>query len=140
MNYKISTIVLGLILIVTWVFYFGSFFEKNEMRMSDGRWSKNMMSGMHQMPDASMMDNDSAMGMRDMMMDMTSRMDGKSGAELEKVFLEDMIVHHEGAIQMAQKLKQGTTRTELTEMADDIISTQTKEVETMKRWLGEWFK
>lgn len=140
MNYKIATIVLASILVITWISYFSPFFERNEMRMSNGRWSQNMMSGMHQMSDGSMMDNRSAMDMRNMMMDMTSRMDGKKGAELEKVFLEDMIVHHEGAIQMAQKLKDGTTRTELIQMADDIISTQTKEVEMMKKWLGEWFK
>lgn len=136
MNYKISTIVLAFILVITWIFYFGAFFEKNEMGMS----SQKIMSGMHQMSDGSVMDNHSAMDMKNMMMDMTSRMNGKKGAELEKVFLEDMIVHHEGAIQMAQKLKEGTTRAELTEMADDIVSTQTKEVEMMKRWLGEWFE
>lgn len=127
-NYKYTTYILAGLFIVTLFFLVcGKKYGDREM-MGHG-----FMDGMRH-------DMKKEMGMHTMMMDMTSRMEGKSGAELERIFLEDMIIHHEGAIEMAQKLKEGTTRAELLEMADDIISTQTKEVETMKGWLREWFK
>lgn len=75
-----------------------------------------------------------------MMMDMAGNMKGLTGEELEKVFLQDMIPHHEGAVEMAELLKAGTTRPELLEMADAIIEAQTKEIEQMKTWQKEWFQ
>ncbi len=77
--------------------------------------------------------------MHSMMMDMTERMKGKTGDELDKVFLEDMIVHHQGAVDMAVELQKGTARPELQKMATDIIDVQTKEIDMMKTWLGTWF-
>jgi uncharacterized protein (DUF305 family) len=100
-----------------------------------------MMSGkMHMMGDGKMMSNDMKMGsMDDMMMDMSKNMDGKTGAELEKTFLKDMITHHEGAVDMAKKLLEGTKRPELTKMGQDIITVQSKEIEMMKGWLNTWY-
>lgn len=77
--------------------------------------------------------------MHGMMMDMTERMKGKTGDELDKVFLEDMIIHHQGAVDMAVELQKGTARPELQKMATDIIDVQTKEIDMMKAWLGTWF-
>lgn len=96
------------------------------------------MQGMHMMPDGSMMSN-SGSDMGSMMMDMTTRMKGKTGDELDKVFLEDMIVHHEGAVDMAKELQKGTNRPELQKMAKDIIDVQTGEITMMENWLKEWF-
>lgn len=96
------------------------------------------MHGMHMMPDGSMMSN-SGSDMGSMMMDMTARMEGKTGDELDKVFLEDMIVHHEGAVDMAKELQKGTKRPELQKMAKDIIEVQTGEITMMENWLKEWF-
>lgn len=93
---------------------------------------------MHRMPGGDMMGGEMG-GMNDMMMDMTSRMQGKAGDALDKVFLEDMIVHHQGAVDMAKILKAGTQRPELQKMADDIISVQTKEIDIMKNWQTTWF-
>jgi uncharacterized protein (DUF305 family) len=70
---------------------------------------------------------------------MSAKLDGKTGAELEKAFLEEMIPHHEGAIEMAEKLKNGTQKPELLDLADKIIVTQTSEIVTMKQWLDSWF-
>lgn len=94
--------------------------------------------GMHMMPDGSMMSN-SGSDMQGMMMDMTARMEGKTGDELDKIFLEDMIVHHQGAVDMAKELQKGTERPELQKMAKDIIEVQTKEITMMEKWLSEWF-
>ena len=90
------------------------------------------------MPDGTMMGN-SGSNMDSMMMDMTARMKGKTGDELDKVFLQDMIVHHEGAVDMAKELQKGTKRPELQKMAKDIIDVQTNEISMMKNWLRDWF-
>lgn len=103
-----------------------------------GMRSNQGMSGMHRMHDGTMMSN-SDMDMDSMMMDMTARMKGKTGAELERVFLEDMIIHHEGAVDMARELQKGTNRPELQKMAKDIIDVQTSEINMMKGWLRDWF-
>lgn len=64
---------------------------------------------------------------------------GKTGEEYEKAFLEMMIVHHIGAIKMAEELLEETDRPELVKMANDIITVQTQEVDMMKGWLNDWF-
>jgi uncharacterized protein (DUF305 family) len=64
---------------------------------------------------------------------------GKTGEEYEKAFLEMMIVHHIGAIEMAEDLLEQTDRPELVKMGNDIITVQTDEVDMMKGWLNDWF-
>lgn len=88
--------------------------------------------GMHMM-------SNSGSDMQHMMMNMTARMEGKTGDELDKIFLEDMIVHHQGAVDMAKELQKGTERPELQKMAKDIIEVQTSEITMMEKWLNEWF-
>lgn len=70
---------------------------------------------------------------------MTAGLDGKTGNDFDKAFLEEMIVHHEGAIEMAQKLLANTTRPELRKLGEDIITAQTNEVSVMHTWLNDWF-
>lgn len=79
------------------------------------------------------------MAMEPMMEAMLSNMRGKSGEALEKAFLDDMIAHHAGAVEMAALLKQGTQRQELLDFADAIIDVQTKEIEQMREWRKTWF-
>jgi len=55
-----------------------------------------------------------------------------SGADLDRRFLEDMIPHHMGAIMMAQSVRPYITHTEITNMADAIMETQTAEIELMR--------
>jgi uncharacterized protein (DUF305 family) len=73
------------------------------------------------------------------MIGMTSGLAGKTGDELDKAFLDEMIVHHEGAVEMAQTLQKGTLRSELLKLASDIIEAQTREIRMMKQWRSEWF-
>lgn len=77
--------------------------------------------------------------MQHSMEEMNRGLNGKTGEEFEKAFLEMMIVHHEGAIEMAEDLLNETNRPELVKMANDIISVQTAEVEMMEEWLTTWF-
>jgi len=73
------------------------------------------------------------------MEEMTRGFKGKTGEEFEKAFLEMMIVHHIGAIEMAEQLLTETDRPELVKMGNDIITVQTDEVNMMKGWLDDWF-
>lgn len=77
--------------------------------------------------------------MQHSMEEMMRELRGKEGAEFEEAFLKGMIVHHLGAIDMAEELEKQTTRPELLRMADDIITAQTREVEMMRGWLEAWF-
>ena len=74
--------------------------------------------------------------MSNMMMDMTAGMKGKSGTELEKVFLKEMIVHHQGAVDMAKMLlTDKTIKPELRTFAEKIIAAQNPEIVQMTNWL-----
>lgn len=70
---------------------------------------------------------------------MMSGLSGKTGADFEQAFLSEMIVHHEGAVDMAEALLVQTKRPELVTMAKAIISAQSTEIAQMKQWQKEWF-
>lgn len=95
--------------------------------------------GMHQMPDGSMMSNTGS-DMTTMMHDMNAGLAGKTGDEFDKAFLSEMIIHHQGAVEMAQAVLKNSKRPELIKLANDIISAQTAEINMMKNWQEMWFK
>lgn len=96
--------------------------------------------GMHMMPDGTMMgDNGGTMSMSDMMHDMNASLRGKTGDDLDKAFIDEMIIHHEGAVEMAEILLAGSKRPELIKLGNDIVAAQTNEIEMMKQWRAEWF-
>lgn len=97
--------------------------------------------GTHIMPDGTVMSNDHAASpsMSDMMHDMNASLRGKTGDELDKTFLAEMIVHHQGAVDMAEFILD-SKHPELAKLGRDIITAQKKEIEMMKRWQTEWFK
>ncbi len=97
--------------------------------------------GMHQMPNGEMMMNDgSSNDMHSMMDSMSMSLNGKTGDAFDAAFLKEMIVHHEGAVVMAQQVLATSKRPELIKLANDIISAQTKEIAQMKEWQTTWFK
>lgn len=73
------------------------------------------------------------------MSSMVNDLEKETGEARDAAFLEGMIVHHQGAIEMAQIVAKSTKRPELKQMANDIISAQTAEITTMQGWLKEWF-
>lgn len=95
------------------------------------------MNGMHKMSDGTMMKNHD---MRAMMHDMNASLRGKTGDPFDKAFLEEMIIHHQGAVDMAQEVLKVSKRPELIKLANEIISAQEKEISMMQEWLGTWFK
>lgn len=74
-----------------------------------------------------------------MMDDMMSGQDGRTGDEFDKAFLAGMIVHHEGAINMANAALRNAKHQEIKNMANEIISTQSKEIEQMNNWEKQWY-
>jgi uncharacterized protein (DUF305 family) len=102
---------------------------------TDGR---NDAYGMHRMPDGRMMKNHGDMA--SMMHDMNASLEGKVGDDFDKAFLQEMIVHHEGAVAMAEKVLEVSKKEELRSLATDIITAQNKEIEMMATWLATWFK
>jgi uncharacterized protein (DUF305 family) len=54
-------------------------------------------------------------------------------------FLEAMISHHQGAIDMAMMAQQMTEHQEIKTLADAIIMAQEAEIEQMQGWLQEWY-
>ncbi len=57
---------------------------------------------------------------------------GARGAEFDRLFLELMITHHDGAIVMAQEAQTKGADIRVQEMADDVISTQSAEIGRMQ--------
>lgn len=57
-----------------------------------------------------------------------------NGAEFDRLFLEGMIAHHEGAISMAQDVVDSKNK-EVAELAASIIDSQTKQIQYMKELL-----
>lgn len=69
--------------------------------------------------------------------DMSKMLEGKTGDELDRAFIEGMIPHHQAAVDMARALT-GAKHPELRAMGEEIISAQTREIEQMRTWQREW--
>lgn len=69
---------------------------------------------------------------------MTDALIGASSAEFDQAFLSQMILHHEGALEMAALGLERASHEEIRLMSQDIISTQSKEIDAMKEWQSSW--
>ncbi len=68
---------------------------------------------------------------------MMSNLPKAEGPALENAYLQGMIVHHQGAIAMAQQIQPLSQRPELLQFAQGIIQTQSQEVSQLEHWLGD---
>ena len=64
----------------------------------------------------------------------------KNAADFDKAFIEQMIPHHQMAIMMARMLESGSNQPEMQQLAKNIISSQTKEIQQMQGWYAAWYK
>lgn len=82
-------------------------------------------------------DGEMTMSDDEMMMsdDEMAELDKASGVELDRMFLEMMIRHHQGAIAMAQREVEAGQYPEAKEMAQVIIDTQQEEIDRMRKLL-----
>jgi len=54
-------------------------------------------------------------------------------------FIDTMIVHHQGAVDMAQLVNTRTQRDEMKKLAHTIIDEQRREIADMQAWRTKWF-
>lgn len=90
-------------------------------------------------PDAGEQNEQLATSHMDMsMQDMNKELLTKSGDEFDKAFIEMMIAHHEGAIDMAEAIPGRAKHTEIKELGEAIIETQSREINDMYKWQADW--
>lgn len=78
--------------------------------------------------------NDDSMSMAEM----TDMLKNKTGNDFDKAFIEQMIIHHQGAIDMAKLAKVNAKHDEIKSLANDILSAQSKEIDMMQIWQKQW--
>lgn len=66
---------------------------------------------------------------------MMNGMQGKTGQELDKAYISGMIMHHREAVNMADRIIEITKKPELKKLAEDIVKTQTTEIDLLSGWL-----
>ncbi len=67
-----------------------------------------------------------------------NELDRVSEAEFDREFMLQMIPHHEMALMMAQMIR-GSERDEMRQLAENIVTSQSREIEMMRGWLNEWY-
>jgi uncharacterized protein (DUF305 family) len=92
------------------------------------------MMGMHITTSDTKTTTDNSMGMDAMV----TGLNGKTGDDFDKAFLSEMIVHHQGAIEMARLAQANAKHPELKALADGIIAAQSSEISQMKLWQTAW--
>lgn len=63
----------------------------------------------------------------------------KNSNSIDAHFIEQMIPHHEDAITMAKLAQTKAQKSEVKQLADNIIISQGKEIDQMKTWYKNWF-
>ena len=58
---------------------------------------------------------------------------------LDQHFIEQMIPHHEGAIEMAKMAQERSKRPEILTLAKAIIQSQSQEITQMQAWYKNWY-
>ncbi|MEK7096197.1 MAG: DUF305 domain-containing protein [Patescibacteria group bacterium] len=72
------------------------------------------------------------------MAEMSAQLKNKSGDDFDKAFIEMMIAHHQGAIDMAQLADGRVQHDEIKKLSEAVIETQTKEINDMQQWQQDW--
>lgn len=58
---------------------------------------------------------------------------------MDAMFIEQMIPHHEDAIAMAELALTRAEHPEIKQLAEDVIDTQSAEIDQMREWYREWY-
>ncbi|MDF5738696.1 MULTISPECIES: DUF305 domain-containing protein [unclassified Nostoc] len=84
--------------------------------------------------------NATATNTSDKQMNHSMAMDlGPADANFDLRFLDAMIPHHQGAVEMAKEAQQKSKRPEIKKLADNIIKSQNQEITQMKQWRQAWY-
>ena len=84
------------------------------------------------------MEDHSSISMMNTNAGMINELNGKTSEEFDKAFLEQMIMHHQSAINMAATGKTNAQHQEVKELTVAIGTAQTKEIQQMKQWQSDW--
>jgi uncharacterized protein (DUF305 family) len=83
------------------------------------------------------------MGMNaEQMEGMGMKMDPQSLAAedpFDKAFIDNMIPHHQSAIEMAEVAAKETANPKIKDLANDIVEAQKREISQMEQWSQEWY-
>lgn len=78
-------------------------------------------------------------GMRDSMKGMNmDHLKTMAGTDFDRMFLDMMIPHHQGAVTMAKDALLKSEHTEIKTLAQQIMDAQQKEIEMMNKWKTAW--
>lgn len=72
------------------------------------------------------------------MADMNKQLEPLSNDAYDKAFMEMMIAHHQGAIDMAKLSDSRAKHNEVKQLSTDIIAAQEKEISEMYQWQSMW--
>lgn len=81
---------------------------------------------------------DGHMGLGSSMTDMMGSLEGLTGDAFDAAFIEAMIPHHQGAIEMAKVAQTNAKHQEIKDLAEDIIEAQNREINQMRQWQSQW--
>lgn len=96
----------------------------------------NTMGLQHMMPNGQMMGGSMMQGSMDGMM---AQLDGKTGDAFDQAFLSEMIMHHEGAVGMAEAALKNAKHQEIKDLSQEIITAQNAEIKQMQDWQKSWY-
>lgn len=64
---------------------------------------------------------------------------GNADEQFDLRFIDMMIPHHQGAVQMAKDAQQKAQHPEIKKMAQNIIDSQQKEIKQLQAWRKQWY-
>jgi uncharacterized protein (DUF305 family) len=62
-----------------------------------------------------------------------------ASAEYDQSFIDGMVPHHLAAVDMAKIAQQQAEHAEIKQMANDIVTSQSKEIDQLKAWRKAWY-
>lgn len=68
-----------------------------------------------------------------------SQLNAASDTAFDREFINQMVPHHEMAVMMAEMLAAATDRPEMKQLAQNIITSQSEEIEMMRGWRSAWY-
>jgi uncharacterized protein (DUF305 family) len=64
---------------------------------------------------------------------------GSASAEYDQAFIDGMVPHHLAAVDMARIAQEKAEHAEIKQLADDIVASQSKEIDQLKAWRKAWY-
>lgn len=85
-------------------------------------------------------DDAKTLGLSDAQMGMSMDMDHLDGSKsFDLTFIDQMTVHHQGAINMAKAQLAHGSNPQLKKLSEAIVSAQQQEIDEMSQWRADWY-